>query len=62
MTRHDGKMSVLPARWGTAKEGQNAAAQLDPYDAPDVGCSWAEQNQSRDSGRLRTRVDQSVGT
>ena len=31
--------------------------QPDPYDAPDVGCGWAEQNQGRDRGRSRTRVD-----
>ena len=31
--------------------------QPDPYDAPDVGSSRAEQNQSRDRGRSRTRVD-----
>ena len=31
--------------------------QPDPYDAPDVGCSRVEQNQSWDHGRLRTRVD-----
>ena len=31
--------------------------QPDPYDAPDVGRSRAEQNQSLDCGCLRTRVD-----
>ena len=31
--------------------------QPDPYDAPDVGRSRAEQNQSQDCGRSRTRVD-----
>ena len=31
--------------------------QPDPYDAPDVRCGWAEQNQGRDRGRSRTRVD-----
>ena len=49
-------MSVLPARWGTVKEGQNAL-QPNPYDAPDVGRSRAEQNQSWDRGRSRTRED-----
>ena len=31
--------------------------QPDSYNAPDVGCSRAEQNQSRDHGHSRTRVD-----
>ena len=31
--------------------------QPDPYDAPDVGRGRAEQNQGRDCGRSRTRVD-----
>ena len=31
--------------------------QPDPYDAPNVGRGRAEQNQSRDHGRSRTRVD-----
>ena len=34
--------------------------QPDPYDAPDVGHGRAEQNQSWDRGRLRTRVDQQL--
>ena len=31
--------------------------QPDPYDAPDVRCGREEQNQGRDCGRSRTRVD-----
>ena len=31
--------------------------QPDPYNAPDVGCGRAEQNQSWDRGHSRTRVD-----
>ena len=34
--------------------------QPDPYDAPDVGCGQAEQNQSLDRGRSRTRVDRQL--
>ena len=34
--------------------------QPDPYNAPDVGCGGAEQNQSRGRGRSRTRVDQQL--
>ena len=34
--------------------------QPDPYDAPDVGHGRAEQNQSQDHGRSRTRVDRQL--
>ena len=40
-------------QWKRAK----TLLQSDPYDAPDVGCGWVEQDQSRDRGRSRTRVD-----
>ena len=42
---------------GEQQKRAKTPLQPDPYDAPDVGCGRAEQNQSRDCGRSRTRVD-----
>ena len=42
---------------GEQQKRAKTPPQPDPYDAPNVGCSRAEQNQSRDRGRSRTRVD-----
>ena len=42
---------------GEQQKRAKTPPQPDPYDAPDVGHSRAEQNQSWDCGRLRTRVD-----
>ena len=42
---------------GEQQKRAKTLLQPDPYDAPDVGCSWAAQNQSGDRGRSRTRVD-----
>ena len=42
---------------GEQRKRAKTPPQPDPYNAPDVGCSREEQNQGRDSGRLRTRVD-----
>ena len=57
--RHDQMMakcqsSVLD---GEQRKRAKTPPQPDPYDAPNVGCGWAEQNQSRDRGHSRTRVD-----
>ena len=43
---------------GEQRKRSKTPPQPDPYNAPDVGHSWKEQNQGRDRGRLRTRVDQ----
>ena len=42
---------------GEQRKRAKTPPQPDPYGAPDVGRGRAEQNQSRDRGRLRTRVD-----
>ena len=42
---------------GEQRKRAKMLLQPDPYDAPDVGRRRAEQNQSRDCGRSRTRVD-----
>ena len=42
---------------GEQRKRAKTPPQPDPYDAPDVGHGWAEQNQSQDRGRSRTRVD-----
>ena len=42
---------------GEQRKRAKTPPQPDPYNAPDVGRGWAEQNQSRDHGRSRTRVD-----
>ena len=45
---------------GEQRKRAKTLPQPDPYDAPDVGHGRAEQNQSQDHGRLRTRVDQQL--
>ena len=42
---------------GEQRKRAKTPPQPDPYDAPDVGRGRAEQNQSWDRGRSRTRVD-----
>ena len=42
---------------GELRKRAKMPPQPDPYDAPNVGCGRAEQNQSRDHGHSRTRVD-----
>ena len=42
---------------GDQRKRAKTPLQPDPYDAPDVGRGWAEQNQSRDCGHSRTRVN-----
>ena len=42
---------------GEQRKRAKMPPQPDPYDAPDVRCGREEQNQGRDHGRLRTRVD-----
>ena len=42
---------------GEQRKRAKTPPQLDPYDAPDVQHSWEEQNEGRDHGHLRTRVD-----
>ena len=42
---------------GEQRKRAKTPPQPDPYDAPGVGRGRAEQNQSRDCGRSRTRVD-----
>ena len=42
---------------GEQRKRAKMPPQPDPYDTPDVGCGWEEQNQGRDRGRSRTRVD-----
>ena len=50
------KCQSSPLDWEQRKRAKTLW-QPDPYDAPDVGHGRAEQNQGRDHGRLRTRVD-----
>ena len=42
---------------GEQRKRAKMLPQPNPYDASDVGRSWAEQNQSWDCGRSRTRED-----
>ena len=42
---------------GEQRKRAKMPLQPDPYDAPDVGRGQEEQNQGRDHGRSRTRVD-----
>ena len=42
---------------GEQQKRAKTPPQPNPYDAPDVGRGWAEQNQSRDRGHSRTRED-----
>ena len=42
---------------GEQRKRAKMPPQPDPYNAPDVGHGWEEQNQGQDRGRLRTRVD-----
>ena len=42
---------------GEQRKRAKTPPQLDPYDTPDVRNSREEQNEGRDCGRLRTRVD-----
>ena len=57
--RHDQTMAKCQSSLldGEQRKRAKTPQQPDPYDAPDVGCSQAEQNQGRDHGRSRTRVD-----
>ena len=57
--RHDQMMAKCQSSPldGEQRKRAKTPPQPDPYDAPDVGCGRAEQNQSRDHGRSRTRVD-----
>ena len=57
--RHDQMMAKRQSSPldGEQRKRAKTLPQPDPYDAPDVGRSRAEQNQSRDHGRSRTRVD-----
>ena len=57
--RHDQtivKCQSSPLGWEQRKRAK-MLPQPDPYDARDVRRSWEEQNQGRDHGRMRTRVD-----
>ena len=42
---------------GEQRKRAKTPLQPDPYDAPDVRCGREEQNEGRDRGRSRTRVD-----
>ena len=57
--RHDQMMAKRQSSPLDREQQKRAKMPLqpDPYDAPNVGHGRAEQNQSRDRGRLRTRVD-----
>ena len=57
--RHDQMMAKRQSSPLDGKQQKRARTPLQPdsYDAPDVGCSQAEQNQSWDPGRSRTRVN-----
>ena len=57
--RHDQMMAKLQSSLlgGEQQKRAKTPLQPDPYDAPDVGHGQVEQNQSRDCGRSRTRVD-----
>ena len=57
--RHDQTMAKCQSSPldGEQRKRAKMPPQPDPYNAPDMGCGQAEQNQSRDSRRSRTRVD-----
>ena len=57
--RHDQTMAKRQSSPldGEQRKRTKMPPQPDPYDAPNVGCSRAEQNQSRDRGHSRTRAD-----
>ena len=57
--RHDQTMAKCqssPLDWKQRKRAK-MLPQPYPYDAPNMGCGRAEQNQSRDRGHSRTRMD-----
>ena len=60
--RHDQTMAKCQSSLldGEQRKRAKMPPQPDPYDTPDVGCGRAEQNQSRDRGCLRTRVDRQL--
>ena len=60
--RHDQTMAKCQASLldGEQQKRAKIPPQPDPYDAPNVGRSRAEQNQSRDRGRSRTGVDRQL--
>ena len=57
--RHDQAMAKRQSSPldGEQQKRAKMLPQPDPYEAPNVGHGRAEQNQSWDRGRLRTRVD-----
>ena len=57
--RHDQTMAKHQSSTldGEQQKRAKMPPQPDPYDTPDVGRGRAEQNQSRDRGHSRTRVD-----
>ena len=57
--RHDQTMAKCQSSPldGEQQKRAKTPPQPDPYNAPDVGCGRAEQNQGRDRCRSRTRVD-----
>ena len=57
--RHDQTMAKCQSSplGGEQRKRAKTPLQPDPYDAPDVGHGREEQNQGRDRGRSRTRVD-----
>ena len=58
--RHDQTMAKCQSSLLDGEQHRRAKTQPDPYNAPDVGCGRAEQNQSRDHGHSRTRVDRQL--
>ena len=57
--RHDQTMAKCQSSPLDGEQQKRAKTPLqpNPYNAPDVGHGWAEQNQGRDCGHLRTRED-----
>ena len=57
--RHDQTLAKCQSSplGGEQQKRAKMLPQLDPYDAPDVRHGQEEQNEGRDRGRLRTRVD-----
>ena len=60
--RHDQTMAKRQSSPldGEQRKRAKTPLQPDPYDAPNVGRGRAEQNQSQDCGRSRTRVDRQL--
>ena len=57
--RHDQTMAKCQSSLldGQQQKRAKMPPQPDPYDALNVECGWAEQNQGQDRGRSRTRVE-----